>query len=44
MQSSLTECEVAQLRASASKACSLLKALANDPAGGAVVTIALPQA
>ena len=30
MQSSLTECEVAQLRASASKACSLLKALANE--------------
>ena len=29
MQSSLTECEVAQLRASASKACSLLKAMAN---------------
>ena len=30
MQSSLTECEVAQLRASASKACALLKALANE--------------
>ena len=29
MQSSLTECEVAQLRASASKACALLKAMAN---------------
>ncbi|CAI8764572.1 ArsR family transcriptional regulator, virulence genes transcriptional regulator [Pseudomonas sp. IT-347P] len=30
MQSSLTECEVAQLRASASKACALLKAMANE--------------
>jgi DNA-binding transcriptional ArsR family regulator len=30
MQSSLTECEVAQLRESASKACALLKALANE--------------
>lgn len=30
MQSSLTECEVAQLRASATKACALLKALANE--------------
>ncbi len=30
MQSSLTECEVTQLRASASKACALLKALANE--------------
>lgn len=30
MQSSLTECEDAQLRASASKACSLLKAMANE--------------
>jgi DNA-binding transcriptional ArsR family regulator len=30
MQSSLNECEVAQLRASASKACALLKALANE--------------
>jgi predicted transcriptional regulator len=30
MQSILTECEVAQLRASASKACALLKALANE--------------
>ncbi|WP_460109764.1 ArsR/SmtB family transcription factor [Pseudomonas sp. S3_H04] len=30
MQSSLTECEVAQLRASAYKACALLKAMANE--------------